>query len=259
VDQSYGDLAAFDRAVRVGGAQRVTELAEGVVVRHDELPRLHHLNALLLGAPLPEWLSRPAALTGLADRALAGLGHRLVVLDDFAAAERLAPALLESGWSRQRVQYMLRVRGPDREARGGLSVRRLDEREATDLARAITAEEAPAGAAAVVEQLVAGQAVMRAATHSMVFGASERGGPVASACTVFVGDGIAMIDEVGTLTDHRQRGLARAVVSHAVSAARELGCSRVFVPAEIDDWPQLLYLRLGFVPVARQVSFTLVR
>jgi hypothetical protein len=262
VDESLAHVLEIDRGVRLRGAQRLIELPEGVVVRHDELPMLRHLNALVLDAPLPAGLAELTAFTELADRHLAGLGHRQVVLDDAAAAERLAPALLEAGWTRQRVLFMLRVREPDQPPRAGLA-RRLDDHEANELQRAITAEEVPPNeggggpiAAAIVRQLVAGQAAMRAGTRAICFGAGENG-RLASICTLFVDAGSAMIEEVGTLTAERGLGLARAVVSAAIDAAVQERCDPIFVPADADDWPQLLYAKLGFEPLGTQVSFTL--
>ena len=256
-------LMAFDRSVRIGGATSVTELGAGVVIRNPALPALHHLNALLLDAPLASELCDPQALVALADEQLAGLGHRHVVFDDADAAERLAPALAIGGWSQQRVSLMLRVRGPDRVLRPS-PARRLSAEEAHDLQVRITSEEAPghgaapdAVAQALVRQLVSGQERLRAGTRSEVFGAALPGGPLASTCTLFAGEGIAMIEEVGTLQRFRERGLARAVILAAVDEALRLGCERIFVPADADDWPQLLYVKLGFEPVARQVSFTL--
>lgn len=256
-------LLAFDRSVRIGGATNVKEVPGGVVIRHSGLPVLHHLNALLLDAPLAPELRDADALNELADRELADVGHRHLVLDDDAAAERLAPALALTGWTQQRVVLMLRVRQPDRPPAAG-TARRLSHDEAHALQSAITSEEAPrqdgapgAVARALVRQLVAGQEALRAGTRSIVFGAAVDGGPPASTGTLFVGDGIAMIEEVGTLERFRERGLARAVVTAAIDAAAELGCERIFVPADADDWPQLLYVKLGFEPVARQVSFTL--
>jgi GNAT superfamily N-acetyltransferase len=264
VEDRIARALAFDRGVRRRGARRVIELAEGVVVRDDELPALHHLNALLLDAPLAEALRDPSSLARFADQHLDGLGYRHVVLDDIGAADMLAPALLESGWTPQRIVFMHRARARDRAPRAGLT-RRLDDDEARALQLAITAEEAPrddgvggAVAAALVRQLVAGQEAMRGGTTSIVFGAGEHG-VLASSCTLFVcGPGqIAMIEEVGTLTAHRERGLARAVLGAAVDEAQRLGCEEIIVPTEEDDWPQLLYLKLGFEPLARQVWFTL--
>jgi GNAT superfamily N-acetyltransferase len=262
--QDTRPLFAFDRSVRIGGATVVTALPAGVSIRHSELPVLYHLNSLLLDAPLAPALRDSGALTELADEQLGDLGHRHIVLDDADAAERLSPALAVNGWTQQRVLLMLRVREPDRRP-PAIAVRRLTDHEAHALQLQITAEEAPrdqgvrdAVAEALVRQLVAGQEALRAGTRSLVFGAAaQEGGPLASMCTLFAGVGIAMIEEVGTLARFRERGLARAVVTAAVDAALGLGCERIFVPADADDWPQLLYVKLGFEPVARQVSFTL--
>jgi GNAT superfamily N-acetyltransferase len=256
-------LMAFDRSVRIAGATSVTQIPGGVVIRNTGLPTLHHLNALLLDAPLAPELCDAAAVTTLADDHLDELGHRHVVFDDADAAEELAPALAVKGFTQQRVLMMLRVRGPDRGADPGVA-RALTVDEAHALQLEITAEEAPdRGSArgavtdALVRLLVSGQETLRAGTCSFVFGAAPQDGPLASMCTLFTGDGIAMIEEVGTLERFRERGLARAVVLAAVDQALELGCERIFVPADAEDWPQLLYVKLGFEPVARQVSFTL--
>jgi GNAT superfamily N-acetyltransferase len=256
-------LMAFDRSVRIAGATTVTEIPAGVVIKNPGLPTLHHLNALLLDAPLAPQLRDPDAVTTLADDHLEELGHRHIVFDDADAAEELAPALALKGFTQQRVLLMVRVRGPDRAADPGLA-RALTAEEAHALQLEITAEEAPdrgsargAVADALVRLLVSGQETLRARTRSFVFGAAEPQGPLASMCTLFAGDGIAMIEEVGTLERFRERGLARAVVLAAVDQALALGCERIFVPADAEDWPQLLYLKLGFEPVARQVSFTL--
>jgi GNAT superfamily N-acetyltransferase len=102
---------------------------------------------------------------------------------------------------------------------------------------------------------------LRAGTRALAFGAGQ-GQEVVSHCTLFceaepTDRRVAMIDSVGTLRAHRQQGLAKAVVSAAVRAAGEWGADLIVVPVDADDWPQLLYAGLGFVPLGRQVGFTL--
>jgi GNAT superfamily N-acetyltransferase len=80
-------------------------------------------------------------------------------------------------------------------------------------------------------------------------------------CTLFLdpdldGVRIAMVENVGTLPQYRERGLAKAAVSAAVAAAEDWGAELITVPADADDWPQLLYHRLGFEPVGTQLNFT---
>ena len=65
------------------------------------------------------------------------------------------------------------------------------------------------------------------------------------------------MEEAATLTAHRERGLALAVVGRAVREALRWGADLVTIPADADDWPQLIYSRLGFEPVGMEVSFTL--
>ena len=68
-----------------------------------------------------------------------------------------------------------------------------------------------------------------------------------------------MVEEVATLTAYRERGLAKAVVGRAVREALRWGADLVTIPADADDWPQVIYAKLGFEPVGIQVSFTLPR
>ena len=70
-------------------------------------------------------------------------------------------------------------------------------------------------------------------------------------CTLFLdedvnGRRVATVEEVGTLPARRGRGLARAVVCAAVADAGRWGADLIVVPADADDWPQLMYARLGF-------------
>ena len=69
-------------------------------------------------------------------------------------------------------------------------------------------------------------------------------------CALFLDDDVngrrvATVEEVGTLVAHRRRGLARAVVSAAMSHAGRWGADLIVVPADADDWPQLMYTGAG--------------
>jgi GNAT superfamily N-acetyltransferase len=257
VDDTLAAVLAFDRGVRVRAAQRVTEFPGGVAVRHDELRRLYHLNAVLL-----ETADDADEVVRVADEHLAGLAHRHVVIDDAAAADRLAPALCAAGWTRQRVTFMRAEREPDRRPPAGLA-RVIDDAVAHTLQLELLAEEAPPTSGdlagpALAELLVAGQEAVRAGTRSTCFAAGHDG-QLDSMCTLLLSPepgGIAMIDEVGTRTSQRGRGLARAVVTAAMEAARDEASDPIVVPADADDWPQLLYVKLGFEPLGTQVTFT---
>ena len=193
----------------------------------------------------------------LADRWLGDLGHRRVVLDDAGAAERLEPQLAQAGWWRQRIVYMVWHRGsePALDRRAG----EISAGELRTIQSRLFTEERP-GQEALVATLLEAQAALRAGTTAYGFGARPSpAAELASSCTLFVDRqaGAAMIEEVGTLIAHRELGLAKAVVSCALRAAVAEGLDPIVIPADADDWPQLLYAKLGFEPVATQVSFTL--
>jgi GNAT superfamily N-acetyltransferase len=245
---------AFDRGLRVRAAERLIAVPGGVAVLHDRLRRLHHLNALLLDAPLKV---EAEAIADTADRILGHLPHRHVVVDDAVAAADLEPQFRRAGWTCERIVYMVLRRPPDRQARAGLAVE-LSGTALRDLECRIGVEEErvkgwPPGAAAVVG---AGMEALRRSTTSRTFAAGEDG-ELAALCTMFIDDGVAMLDNVGTLIAHRGRGLARAAISAAISAAQSAGCRDVLVAADADDWPQQLYERMGFDPLGTQVQLTL--
>lgn len=90
--------------------------------------------------------------------------------------------------------------------------------------------------------------------HSRTYGASveERafvvevaGEPVAWAL-LWTRDGVAQIDEVVCLAEHRGHGYGRAVVAEATRTALAEEPELLFLVADADDWPQHLYGRLGF-------------
>jgi GNAT superfamily N-acetyltransferase len=251
---------AFDRSLRVRGASRTVALAEGMVVLHDDLRDVYHLNSIVLDAPLPPGLDAEGIID-LAERWLAHLRHRHVVLDDAAAADRVAPTFMRAGWSIQRTLFMALAADADRPAHPRLA-REVDRATLRDLEVRLAGEDPPFGAdASFAERLVRAMDVLRDATRTRCLAAGENGA-LASACTLFIEHdhgGTALLDNVGTLRAHRHRGLARAVVTAAIELAQAEGCEPIVIPADADDWPKELYTRLGFVPLGVQVAFTLAR
>jgi GNAT superfamily N-acetyltransferase len=64
------------------------------------------------------------------------------------------------------------------------------------------------------------------------------------------------VEAVATLREHRQQGLARAAVSLALHTAGDWGADLIVVPADADDWPQLMYASLGFRALGRRWLFS---
>lgn len=251
----------LDRRVALRAGERTIEIPEGWVVLHDRLARVHVLNMVLLAAPLPPQLGADG-LISIAERWLGHLGHRFVRIDDATGAARLTSTLLAAGWQRQRTVFMV-LRTDPRAALVDPRAREISEAELDALTRSnfehydYGADSSPA----LIRELVQAQVAMRRGTRARRFGAGEHDG-LQAMTTLFMDpdvDGVraAMVEQVGTLPDYRERGLARAAVSAAVAAAGEWGAELITVPADADDWPQLLYAKLGFEPVGIQVSFTL--
>ena len=57
------------------------------------------------------------------------------------------------------------------------------------------------------------------------------------------------IDAVATITAFRGRGYAAALMSAAIDAAADRGCTHVVLSALADDWPRAWYASLGFLEV----------
>jgi predicted GNAT family acetyltransferase len=68
-------------------------------------------------------------------------------------------------------------------------------------------------------------------------------------------DGVGQVETVGTVPQHRERGLASAVVLAAAEASRRADHELTFIVADADDWPWRLYERLGFDPIGEACSF----
>jgi GNAT superfamily N-acetyltransferase len=249
---------AFDRHVLLHGASERAEIPEGWVARHRGLPSVFSLNMVILSSPVPPTVG-PADVEMLADRWLDDVGHRFIRIEDPAAADRLAPALLEAGWERQRTLLMTLTEDapaaePDPRARP------ISEAELDAVMRADFEVDFPRDAfPGLADMLVDAQRSLRQGTPALRFGAGVDDG-LQSMGTLFMEEGpdghrMAMIEQVATLPEYRERGLARGVVSAAISAAREWGADTVMIRADADDWPQVMYANLGFAPAARHASF----
>lgn len=257
------DALAADRAIRRRAAHEAIALPSGLALRHPQLADVHYLNAVLLdrSPPAPSQLDA-GAVVAEADRWLGDLGHRHVVFDDAAAGEAVAERLAPEGWERSRILYMAFAGDPSAVATDPRA-RPISDAEMQALQLAGLRAEAPEvdARAGLVERLVATQAALRRSTPSRCFGAGDPGGAPGSMCTLFLdedvnGRRVATVEEVGTLPDQRGRGLARAVVGVAIAHAARWGAELIVVPADADDWPQLMYARLGFAPVGRQTTLT---
>ncbi|CAM3841908.1 GNAT family N-acetyltransferase [Nocardioides zeicaulis] len=85
-----------------------------------------------------------------------------------------------------------------------------------------------------------------------------------ASCCVWLDEatGVALVEPVGCVPEHRGRGLAAAASVSALAAARDLGATEGLVcPRGDDDYsvPARVYRRIGFVPGARTRTYRLTR
>jgi len=223
-----------------------------------------HVASGLFNSALPDvWdrnhvrLEDPAATAGeliaTAERAhtLAGVAHRRVWIDHPAAGERLAPAFAAGGWEIQRLLVMVHRSGTEPEV-DVLAVTELEEPDLRALREDISREYGYSDD--LRRQLLEAQTMAAEELDVRYFGVRQ-GARIVSACELYSRGGVAQVEDVVTHAEFRNRGFASAVVLRAVEAARSTGHDLVFLLAEEDDWPQQLYRRLGFEPVARLHAF----
>lgn len=204
---------------------------------------------------LTEPIDHPDPLLAALDELYGGFAHRRVAIEDDAAGSRLAPAFREKGWLVEHDVYMALRRERDRPPAPGLA-REVDETTMRPIAAATLREEPFGGDERVVQALLAHRIALAAAAERTRFFAGSSGRVDASVATLYSDGRIAQVEDVGTLTGYRGRGLARAVVSAAVDAALDMGHQLVFLVSNDDDWPKELYAKLGFEPIGYGWTFT---
>jgi predicted GNAT family acetyltransferase len=80
-------------------------------------------------------------------------------------------------------------------------------------------------------------------------------GEVAGGADLYSDGRTAQVEDVSTFPAFRGRGLASAVVLHAVGEALAARHDFVFLVADAADWPKELYARLGFEPLGHKWTF----
>ncbi len=254
---SSNDLARaieLIHAVQDRSAVRRERTPSGTQLWNPRLPAVWDLNLLRVERAQPSIDAVAlAAEAGRAQRAV-GLAHRHVMVDERSLGDRLAPGFRALGWSVVRRVVMIHAdRGED-----GREATRVAPADVVELSGAalrplrqqtFQRELAPLGEA-VLRQLLAYDELIDQAVAVRHFAGCVHGKPV-STCKLIELGGAGQIEDVITLAEHRGRGLATAVVARALAAARAAGDDPTFIVADEDDWPKLIYQRLGFTPVGR--------
>lgn len=178
----------------------------------------------------------------------AGLTHRLVAVDEPRGGE-LIEAFAARGYGCARHIYLAH----DATARGGPADADVVEIDPGALARAYdgylaTDPATPYGRDATVRaDLCEHQRAFgaRSGVDEHCFAVLEAGEPVAWA-KLWLRDGVAQVEDVICLAEHRGRGFGRAVVQAATLAGLAAQPELLFIVADADEWPKELYRRMGY-------------
>jgi GNAT superfamily N-acetyltransferase len=235
-------------------AERSERVRWGTVLLTPGLPQVWDLN--LLRVERAPRLLAPMRLPAAADRALgaAGLRHRSLVIDDEELGRPLVRGLERRGWRTEELLVMV-LRGDPRPA-PSIEVIDVDENRLRP-ARERYLRTAPYSRDPDTRRqlLAEGARAQRVPGIRRLAALSED--RIGSWCRLYQAAGVAEIDDVVTLEEFRNRGLASAVVLAAARAARDAGADLVFLRADAADWPRHLYQRLGFAVAGRHYVFRL--
>jgi GNAT superfamily N-acetyltransferase len=241
-------IHAFMRLAEEGVCDEVAKTPHGTALLTPSLPLVWQVNAIRVEHPG----ATVDALAAEADAVQAAFGHRKLVVHDEDLGARLASGFETLGWNVFRILIMLRRREPDRPPGAGA---------AAEVSRAVGAatleafrREQPFG----WQDEAVRQLAEMDARYDRVLGGRDFAAPPgdpACACRLYAHDGIAQVDEVGTLEARRGRGYARATVAAAADAAARDGYGSVFMVTDAADWPQKLYRSLGFDEIGATYEF----
>jgi ribosomal protein S18 acetylase RimI-like enzyme len=248
VPDDLARIHRFEREVEMAGTRNVPSPL-GVGVLTPELPRRHDSNYFFLERAV----SAQDAMAE-ADRVLGGAGanHRVILTFDEELGRRLEPAFLAAAWGRQRHVFMAHRRAPSKDVDLSL-VSEVDE-AALRPGRTRSICAYPWGSPELAQELLDAKVMLRDRAVTRFFGVSVDDEIVAWS-DLYLAQGMAQVEDVATLDEHRGKGYASAVVMRAVAEADAAGADLIFLVADDEDWPKELYERLGFETVGLSYKF----
>jgi GNAT superfamily N-acetyltransferase len=242
---------AFEEDLRERCAERIVPFRFGRAVMNDTFRHVWELNVLRVDDPVDATVE---ALVEEAERvhAEAGHEHRRIAVRDETAGASLEAGFRALEWHVDCYTFM-KWRGDGQAVQAG--VEEVDAGALRALRQEIVRAEPWAETEEIVQQVLdSGELIARMgnARHFAVVVDGE----VASGADLYSDGRTAQVEDLATRSTFRDRGLASAVLLHAVEEALAAGHDFVFLIADDRDWPKQLYSRRGFEPLGRKWAFT---
>jgi ribosomal protein S18 acetylase RimI-like enzyme len=243
--------SVFEEALREAAVERIVPSRFGTALFNDSLPVVWSLNCLRVDATT----ATAEELVAEANRLQADLRHRRLVVLDESLGRELEDPLRERGWKIDALLFMVPRHEPERPA-GDVRIVEVAHEDLLPLRRRILQEWLAETDDETARQVGEMDRLIAEAGDARHF-AVRADGAVVSSTSLFSDGETAQIEDVATLPEHRGQGYARALVLHALAAARAGGHDFVFLIADARDWPKELYRRLGFEGIGEKYSFLL--
>lgn len=252
MSEDFERAVAFERLLQDRTSTRIEPFRWGSALYNDDIPERFYSNFVRIERPLGG--VEVESLVRETDRALAGLRHRQIQVDDELEGQRIAMALAGQGYTGDHSALMALRRAPDRLPDLD-AVTELAYSEARPFLLEVYRRELDHEQPTVIEKFADHRQVVQRAIGGRFF-AQRIGDRVAGLCELYFDDGLAQVEHVDTLEEFRGRGVARSVVLRAVHEARVAGADLIIISADLNDWPIELYRRLGFDEIGRVWAFT---
>ena len=68
-------------------------------------------------------------------------------------------------------------------------------------------------------------------------------------------NGLGQVEDLFTLPEYRNRGIAKALIHRCVADCRARGASQVIIVADPSDTPMHIYAAMGFRPIAGNAHY----
>ncbi|MFL5892573.1 MAG: GNAT family N-acetyltransferase [Solirubrobacterales bacterium] len=240
---------AFIARVDEGAATEVREWRLGAALITPELPRVWDASYFRVEDPGDGDGERIADETTSIARD-AGLAHAALVFTDDEVVARFRPGLESAGFEEARFVLMALREVPE-----------APEAEITEVSfddvapsrRELTLEMFT-GDEALADQLHERDRRLDSTIGGRWFAIRDARG-IVSRAWLLQADGVGQVEDVATTRSHREKGLARSVVSTAARASSAAGNDLTFVIADDGATTPQLYRKTGFEPMGYRWRF----